>query len=274
MGMVSYKCAISWVSIALFSGVFGCGLQFAQSNSLMNDDIAALDSARSSKRLDLFEMVVQRGSETWRKRGRTLFLEFMSAACSDLSSYDFGDESEQTALLNRLAVEVLSEAGLSIREQAEFTGFLARDPLGIDDHAWSVLREKKARLWLTAWRRMSMETDSKFDFDNLPMVNLPAPGRTGLPAGVAPQAIKDARLRAEYEAAIARNAAYTRRYADQYWLRQHSQAFFTSAERYLINAYSRAPSATQELEQLLRQYINDGAVADRILSAVRNQKQH
>jgi hypothetical protein len=75
-------------------------------------------------------------------------------------------------------------------------------------------------------------------------------------------------LREEYKAAIAKNAAKIRYFNDQYWLLQNAPFFYKEVERYLVNAYSRPPADTSELEKLLAEYVSDQSVRLRVLDGI------
>jgi hypothetical protein len=69
-------------------------------------------------------------------------------------------------------------------------------------------------------RALFTTLDPKFDPDRLPALNVAPPAATGLPAGIAPSAIADPGLRAEYQRALDENAAYAARYRQQQTLRR------------------------------------------------------
>jgi hypothetical protein len=119
---------------------------------------------------------------------------------------------------------------------------------------------------------MAALVDPNFDFTDRPVLHVPTPPGTGLPSGVAPNAITDPKLRSEYEMAIARNRAKTQRYNEQSWLKLNAEAFFRTAERYLLNAYSRSPKDPYELERLLKEYMIDPRVVERLLDAVKRHE--
>src|ERR1700724_3111071 len=58
----------------------------------LQEDLARLDSFRSSQDLDALEAVINRQSVKWQKRSRQLFVEYMLRACGLLSSYRLGDQ--------------------------------------------------------------------------------------------------------------------------------------------------------------------------------------
>jgi hypothetical protein len=100
------------------------------------------------------------------------------------------------------------------------------------------------------------------------LLNVAPPAGTGLPAGVAPEAIKDPKLRAEYETALAANAAKSRNYNDQQWLQLNAPSFFKEAENYVVNAYKKPPPNLPQLERLLSSSIPDEQARKRIMESV------
>jgi len=91
-----------------------------------------------------------------------------------------------------------------------------------------------------------------------------------VPAGASPESIKNDKLRAEYERAIALNSEKIRRSNEQIWLKSNAPQFYQEVERYLVSAYSRPPADPAELERLLAQYVNDNEVRAQILQQVSN----
>jgi len=242
------------------------------SDNELRQDIAKLDSFLSDRNLDSLEATVDRESLKWRESSRTSYITYMTKACSLLSSYDIGDISKRASLLNRYAISVLKSGDLPLRDHVQFVSFLMFDPIVIDEAAWKTLREQKAQLWLAARRRVVGSVDPAFDFDDRPFINVPTPPKSGAPAGSAPESIKDPTLRAEYARAIAENAAKARRFNDQYWLRRNAPNFYENVERYLVNAYSRPPADSAQLERLLSQYVDDNGVRARILENVHKRQ--
>jgi hypothetical protein len=94
-----------------------------------------------------------------------------------------------------------------------------------------------------------------------------------VPSGSSPQSIKDPKLRAEYESAVARNSAKARQYNDQYWIKTNSPSFYKEVERYLVDAYARPPSSLSELQQLLLKYVSDESVRARVLQEIQKSDQ-
>jgi hypothetical protein len=241
------------------------------SDNELNQDIAKLDSFLSNRNLDSIETTVDKESPKWRERDRPSFIIYMTKACSLLSSYDIGDLSKRASLLSRYAISVLTSGNLPLEDHVQFVSFLMFDPLVIDEAAWKTLRQQKAELWLAARRRVQTSVDPAFDFNETFFLNVAPPAGSGLPAGIAPESVRDPKLRAEYERAIAENSAKTRRFNDQYWLKKNAPDFYQNVERYLVNAYSRPPRDYDELERLLARYVDDNGVRARILDDVRKR---
>ena len=116
---------------------------------------------------------------------------------------------------------------------------------------------------------MSASVDPTFDVNDRPRLNVQTPQASGVPSGASPESIRDLKLRAEYERAIAQNSAKARRYNDQYWLKQTAPDFYKTVEKYLVSAYSRPPTDSAQLARLLSQYVDDNDVRVRILAEVR-----
>jgi len=236
----------------------------------LEKDLADLDSFRTTRNLESLEAIVGRDATKWKKRDRQFYQAYLFGVCGLLGSYDLGDQSQQALLLGRYAILALSGGDLDLKEQIRFVEFLAQDPLQVDEKTWKTVRRQKAEWWLKTWERVEGSTDQTFNFDDRPFLNVRPPLATGLPAGVSPESVKDPKLRAEYEAAIADNSAKAQRYNDQQYLKQNSGRFFTEAERYLVSAYSRSPADLAQLNALLTKFIGDPAVRKRISDEVSN----
>ena len=77
---------------------------------------------------------------------------------------------------------------------------------------------------------------------------------TGLPAGVDPKGISDARIRAQYEKDIADNQAKTKIYNFQYRLREIARACSDAFERHISLRYSK--SCEEELVGLIDETVH------------------
>jgi len=142
----------------------------------------------------------------------------------------------------------------------------------IEGEARAQLRRRQATLWLHAWQRIENTIDKNWDPNKTRYAKVCPPAATGLSPGVAPSAIKDPKLRAEYEAAIEANRQKIARATLQIRARDLKKYWIPGAERFIIRSYIEAPAGDDELKSLLDSYVSDLAKRARILDAVKNKK--
>lgn len=151
--------------------------------------------------------------------------------------------------------------------------YLQDRPITVDDETvWAKKRKTNIELWLRAWQKLEQNIDKKFNFDDLPSINVLPPLETGLPAGVSPLAIKDLRLRMEYEESILKNTRKVEYYNHQYRLQTIIKWFPRKAKEFIIGAYSQPPSNIDELNQLLFSHLIDGKNKDDILQQISDKR--
>ena len=141
-----------------------------QQDSQLDADIAKLDVLRSLGNSAL-RVQIDLDSTKWQSRDRNAFLRYMYQACSELSSYDIGDISQRALLLGQYSISVLQSGDLPLPEYVQFVEFLGLDLPAISEGVWKELRRQKALL-LETWRRMGRATDSNFDFNDRPLLNV------------------------------------------------------------------------------------------------------
>jgi len=150
--------------------------------------------------------------------------------------------------------------------------FLSRDLTSADSSdsaAWSRERRAKAGFWLHAWARLENQINRNFDFSDRARLNVRPPEETGLPAGIVPEGIRDPKLRAQYEAAIAANTKKGREWDRQSELRALDETFPKIAEAYVVRVYSQPPSHIEELRQHLTAYRFNREIKEGVISQVR-----
>lgn len=207
----------------------------------------------------------------WNKKNKEHYARLMLKVCGPLSSGRFNDE-RQYALARKYALLALAEPNeVSLVTELELTGHVMTDmvtPRAPKGQQWAQLRKKDVQIRLHAWKRLTDAIDPNWD----PNEELRSPNAVatamGLPGTVAPEAIKDPTLRAEYELAIERNRRKIERYTEQYRLHDWLKRYPKRAERYIIQAYSRPSYNLEELEQFLDTYIADAKTRSRIINAV------
>jgi hypothetical protein len=238
--------------------------------------ISHIESFRDSKDLDSLEKFAGEIEVKWYRMNRIYYFDLILHICELFSSISFNDYDRQLSFTQKYANLALGKSGeiplkielhllLHLQEDIEY---LRGETKG---EAWSRQRNRKAKMWFRGWHRLEQEIDPNFDFSDLPMENVIPPAGVDLRAGIAPEHIKDLKLRAEYEAAIAKNRQKAEAYNKQYKLRQLDKLFSPKAEQYIINAYSRSPFSLEELESYLELYIEDVETRSRILDAVKKK---
>src|SRR5882672_1858362 len=141
--------------------------------------------------------VIKLGDELEEKWGRTSgeLYGLAMLEVANLLANSFADFQN----CEKYSVQALAHSQtFSLRLETQFLGFLKRD-LAPTGTAWRTERSEKAKLWLRAWGRLERLINRHFDFSRRPFLNIAPPSETGLPSGVAASAIKDPRLRAQYE---------------------------------------------------------------------------
>lgn len=241
----------------------------------LDNDLLYLDGYVRRGDLDEFVKAADQVKEKWSLRDQEYYGRLMLNISNMLANYF--DAGRAWQLSQKYASDALARADrFSPYLETDILRFLSLDlapRLATGDVAseWAKERGAKAKLWLHALRRMEQGTDVNFDFNDLPYLNVMPPEETGLPAGVAPEGIKDPRLRAQYEAAIKANTEKSRKYNQQFEMRHLNQFFAPKAEEYLIKAYSKPPFALEELKKLLDANLKSKGRKEKILNGVKKK---
>ena len=236
--------------------------------SPVDSDLEKVHAARDARDLDSLGKLVDSDSQKWKATDHSTFLAYMYSACGDLSSYEYPNGSKRAELLTKYSLEVLASGHLSLEDRVRFVEFLGYDSPDLEESSWRRVRSQKAELWLDTWRQLAESRDPKFDVTNVPMINVDPPPGSGVPAGASPESVKDPKLRADYKRILDRNRAKIERFNEQQYIRMNADRFYEEAERYLLNAYSKPPWDSAELERLLREKRIDPAVRIRLLKEV------
>lgn len=240
-------------------------------------DLARLNDLSKTQDLDAVVKFADEAKTRWGQRGGDYYARLMLNV-SNVIANDFSDERIYR-LSQKYALAALSKADrFSLDSEVSLLPFIAMDLAPKDtaanaDSEWAKERSLKSRLWLHAWQRLESERDKNFNFDDRPFINVTPPRETGLPSGVAPEAIKDAKLRARYQAELTANAEKAEVYNRQYALREIGKSFPQKAESYIVGAYSKPPRNANELGQLLNQYVADSETRQRILREVAERRE-
>jgi len=112
------------------------------------------------------------------------------------------------------------------------------------------IRRQKTQTALRILRAVQDAKDSSFNTNDLPNINTPPPPETGLPSGVSPQAIKDPKLRAQYETDIAANEKRIAYSNQETTLRHLENEVYQRILNYLASSYPRNSESRAELSHL------------------------
>lgn len=206
----------------------------------------------------------------WRQIDWNQYAQIMMHICSEISNRGINDSRLRQESEHFATVALSHSKMFSWEYESSLLGWLGYRSSS-SDSAWLRERREKAERWLQTWRRLEKEFDPSFDINdrkNGPSLRVYPPIETGLPAGTPPSAIKDSKLRAQYEAAIAENKKRSKRVDQQLPLVLHGPSFKTRAEHWLIGAYSQPPLRNAELKRLLEMYVRDATARQRILSEI------
>jgi hypothetical protein len=165
----------------------------------------------------------------------------------DPGVFDLSQKYAVRALKRAETYDLETEAHLLLRLEYPI------QPTVLDENGIKQRRER-AGLWLHALRRLETEKDKHFDPKATGPMNASPPEETGLPPGVSPEAVKDLKLRAEYEKAIEENRKRIEHFNWQYRLRQNEPWIIDGGVKYISKAYAYSASDPKELDQLLEEY--------------------
>lgn len=239
-------------------------------------DLNLLESFANARDLNGLEKAGNDIEKKWGQRKEESYFALMLKICDLLNSIDFNDYGRQSSLIQKYATLALEKSEtipleielpllLHLQEDVDYSKGVVK---GVE---WSKQRSRITKSWLSAWQRLEKEIDKNFDFNDLPERNIAPPLSTGLPSGIAPEDVEDPKLRAEYEAALAKNKQKAQNYSRQVKLRELDKLFSPRVEQYIISAYSKPPFDLEELKQYLDEYVTDKERSARILDAVKKK---
>jgi hypothetical protein len=231
-------------------------------------EMSRLDALIRAKNLEGLVAAVDEIENTWGKNGGQFYGRLMLEVSNSLANSFSGTKPDE--LSQKYASLALTRADtMSLRLETILLGFLSRDLAANTQEAnWVKERSDKTKLWLHARARLEKGINRNFDFNDRPLLKVRPPEETGLPAGTAPEAIRDQKLRATYKAAIAANAAKAREYNKQIELKSLDGMLTKKAEEYIVRVYAEPPYNLDELERHLTTSGLDQTIRERVLSEV------
>jgi hypothetical protein len=116
-------------------------------------------------------------------------------------------------------------------------------------------RSQKLDLWLLAMSHVRSQFDPSFRVNDRPALNLVPMMRNGAGwnSGVAPEEIKDTKVREDYETRIAENSRKVSEYSWQLALRKAFSSWADDARSHVAAHYSSDPADVREVDGLLEQ---------------------
>lgn len=207
----------------------------------------------------------------WRRINWDQYAQIMIYVCSEIANHGLNDVRVRTETKHFAAVALSHSRMFKWEYQSSLVGWFSDQRWSPNDSDWLRERRENAVLWLQTWQRLEKEFDPTFDINdrkNRPLMRVFPPDDTHLPAGSPPSAIKDPKLRAQYEAALELNKRKSERVDQQFPLLAHGPAFKARAEHVLISLYSQPPFKNAELKRFLEAYVHDDSARQRILDQV------
>lgn len=203
-------------------------------------------------------------------------------------------EFNRSAMLTRLAARALQDNdNVEPIQQNEFSRLLWNVVAWTQNNDYIGLRRQAAETTLKAWQLQQemlgrppdemrqfesdfIEKAPKTYLNMMPPVDfkrMEASGDQAVFSGMAASSIKDPIIRAQYEQMLeenSRNQKYKNHVIDT---ARDFQTFGNQAESFLVKAYSRGPSAPEEIAALLQKYIPDDRTKERIVEKL-SQRLH
>lgn len=225
-----------------------------------------------AKSLREFQLAADVFEKKWRGNGGA-YTKLMMHTLEQLATSAFNQPLKQSVLERKYALLALSSAkNLTVGQQVFFVLRLTddySDKFGPDKEKWAAKRREYAIKWMQVYQRLDAAQDKKFDFSDEPFFNVPPPSpyRTR----ISPSAIKEPKLRSEYELALARNEKKAKAYSEQLKLRELRELLLSRLVPFLTNAYSRSPENITELSQELNKFVQDGDLRDAIIARTKKK---
>src|SRR3989339_173001 len=236
------------------------------------------ESIRKGAPIDLegYEKFADEIEGKWRVKKKEYYANLIWELCGPLTSGIFNDR-RQYALARKYAISALEKPDeIPIKTEFDLVQIVASDmivPGAPTGQVWAQRRKQEVQLKFHAWKRLIGAIDPKWNpNERLVMHPEPPMGVNNYDSGASPESIKDPILRAQYEEAIRKNDQKNERHSLQRKYREWLERLSESVERYSIRAYSKPPDNIEELTQLLKEYISDESLRERILDGVATEK--
>lgn len=111
--------------------------------------------------------------------------------------------------------------------------------------------QDKLAAWLAIFDILDSELAADFNPAEVPQMTVAPPPESGLPAGVAPDSIKDPAMRKKYKEALSSNGIKNQRYRYQYALLQEAERAEAEVEDYITSVWLAEPALSTSLQRRL-----------------------
>jgi hypothetical protein len=229
-----------------------------QTNDIQNQNSDLVEYRRVQERArllseakDLYGLVQLSNDieSVWEGKSPELYAGLMVDVCGGIGSYDFKDNKQYILARNCIKRALKRADQIPVEWQAKLVSFLSGDIeyllKQVPEENWSLDRKERMKYWCDTWQRFENEIDENFDFEANRVINHPK--------------LTDAeRKRAEI---------YTR----QRILRRDRESFLKQFQRFLVDAYTRPPHNTPELERFLQKCMTDAKLKESLLAKVQDR---
>jgi len=122
---------------------------------------------------------------------------------------------------------------------------------GMKEEEYSKFRKKRLEVWFQVWRYIGDEMIDNWDPSQLPETPSPPRELEAGVSGMAPESIKDPKLRKKYQKALDKFEENVKKHARQSQLRDVKKRLQKLLESYLPKAYAKEPVDRKELQHYL-----------------------
>lgn len=113
--------------------------------------------------------------------------------------------------------------------------------------------------------------DKNFDFDDVPSLNIAPQG--AYPSGIAPETIKEPKIRKQYEEDIKKNAIKSENYSFQFKLQRLRTTGLNDITKYVDWNYSKTPEDIKEANRMIDENISDEKTKTELKELLKEQEQ-
>jgi hypothetical protein len=213
----------------------------------------------------------------WLSEGQGDYLPAVLDLCVALNSITSG-QTEVIDIARDLAASAIDLPGEKPPELVcKFAAILQGDPDysrgQLAGDAWRKERRVRVVRWLTVWQSLHQHVAALPAPTGPVYPRIDPPPEAGFPSGfpVSPKEIKDPVIRKKYEDQIAKNNEGIKLLQKKKDAQELEKTLAVTAKQYLIDAYSKPPYDTIELERLLSTSVVDAATRSAILDEVKRR---